>query len=60
MKNEMFARLVESVKQAVKIYRGEQPPSRMFEIPTPAKQSSHDAADLLETTVKNPASTEID
>lgn len=60
MKKEMFDRLVESVKQAGKIYRGEQQPSRVFEIPTPTKQPSHDEDGLLETTVKTPAAAEID
>jgi hypothetical protein len=60
MKKEMFARLVESVKQAGRIYRGEQQPSRVFEIPTPTKQPSHDEDSLLDTTVKTPDSTGID
>jgi hypothetical protein len=48
MKKEMFDRLVEGVKQAVKIYRGEQQPSRVFEIPTPTKQPSHETIAAIE------------
>lgn len=32
MKEAMFDRLVESIKQAGKIHRGEMPPSRRFEV----------------------------
>lgn len=48
MKKEMFDRLVESVKQAGKIYRGEQQPSRVFEIPTPTKQPSPETIAAIE------------
>ena len=32
MKKELFNQLVESIKEAGKIYRGELPPSRQFEV----------------------------